>query len=116
MNSTIIKKSILGTAMTIIAIIMAILTGCRSSNMSKNKEVANDWTWDHNIEIACPWGISDEVKAVASNSFQEFCRQQGLNKDRVGSTQPITLLSGIQTIKILQLSLAQNNEFAFPNF
>lgn len=56
------KKSFLSIVAIIIAISMAALSGCGSSS-SKKKLVVNgdstsssDWTWEHNIEIVCPWG------------------------------------------------------------
>ena len=51
------KKSFLSTIAIIVAMSMLVLTGCGSSAARKKKaSAAGDWTWEHNIEIICPWG------------------------------------------------------------
>lgn len=51
------KKSFLSIVATTVAISMIVLTGCGLSSICKKKaSAAGDWTWEHNIEIICPWG------------------------------------------------------------
>ncbi|WP_031549731.1 Bug family tripartite tricarboxylate transporter substrate binding protein [Oribacterium sp. FC2011] len=67
------KKSFLGTVAIIVAMSMAVLTGCGSSGTTETKAAggeakaeaggaadagaaASDWTWERSIEIVCPWG------------------------------------------------------------
>lgn len=51
------KKYFLSAVAIIIAMSMVALTGCGSSAAHKKRaEASGDWTWEHNIEIICPWG------------------------------------------------------------